>query len=565
VRDALDLYDLPFYNNSGEAIPPYAVMQVDNWKDDANNRDYFRVRKPNGSGKMFIVNGPLEVAIAGDGMGSRKEGIPARYLSGTPAPDEEWGPTSGSWYLSASGSGFNVVGGNETLNGATVTHVNLAGASSGNIIYAQVNKVTNVGTGEPNFPFDNAQPVVGAAPSGGTGTAQNQYAQEYLNDEWVFLFENKLTGQWLTERGGTSGSQVVYFEITEHKVYGDNAVLAKPVLADGTMDSGADAFYVVDEKNLFYGRAAESSEDGYRGFALRYTDDYSEGVPGFRIIEMEGPADFLVIELAQDLAGPSAECNLSTAPNTFGLAFNGRTPPPEVEYDLDVWDDLSVAEGAKDGEKWIAKWADQEEHYVFWRKLSPSVAGDRQYGLLIADVPPATPVYDATRSYITHGFAENAVIPLEKVTEGGSDGGDQLQAELDGEDEQIVRDCVNPIWSTQIKAGTTTNADKPVIVRGFQDVWNIYTGGSVVERTVFVLSAIFYPVTIMKGLSQGAVTGSAFTVDNLTLLWGREPGVSSIASVANPDSWEADDNSYCLIMQLTDGTWQAIDLACPEA
>ena len=359
MRDALDLYDLPFYNNSGEAIPPYAVMQVDNWKDDANNRDYFRVRKPNGSGKMFIVNGPLEVAIAGDGMGSRKEGIPARYLSGTPAPDEEWGPTSGSWYLSASGSGFNVVGGNETLNGATVTHVNLAGASSGNIIYAQV--VSNVADSDPTFTFDNAVALVGSAPTGGTGTAQNQYAQEYLDNEWVILSQRKDNGQWLTERGGTSGSQVVYFEITEHKVYGDNAVLAKPVLADGTMDAGADEFYVVDEKNLFYGRAAEDSEDGYRGFALRYTDDYSEGVPGFRIIDMQGPAHWLIVTLTET-ASSTTTCSIGSD-QIWGRPSRGQRLPPSGN--VEVYDDLSVASGAQSGDKWLAAWDEADEHYIF--------------------------------------------------------------------------------------------------------------------------------------------------------------------------------------------------------
>lgn len=241
-------------------------------------------------------------------------------------------------------------------------------SNSGNVIYAQV--VGTVTSGTPTFTFDNAVAVVGSVPSGGTGTAQNQYAQEYVDNEWVFLFQEKSSAQWLTERGGTSGSQVVYFELTENKSYGDAAKLAKPVLPDGTMDSGADAFHVVDGENLFYGRAAENGQDGYRGMALRFTDDYSEGVPGFHIIRLEGPAQFLIVTLDENLASPT-DCSFAEDPAVFGLAFRGRTPAPVEAVDVQVYDDLGVASGAESGEKWIVTWNEDDERYCFWRRVNP--------------------------------------------------------------------------------------------------------------------------------------------------------------------------------------------------
>lgn len=258
--------------------------------------------------------------------------------------------------------------------------------NSGNIIYAQA--TSNVSTGDPTFTFDNAIAVVGSVPSGGAGTAQNQYAQEYVDNEWVFLFQEKSSSQWLTERGGTSGSQVVYFELTENKSYGDASKLAKPVLADGTMDAGADAFHVVDDQNQFYGRAAEGGAEGYRGFALRFSDDYSEGVPGFRIITMEGPSQFLVVTLDENLASPT-DCSYAEAPFVFGKAFRGRTPAPDEGVDVKVYDDLGVATGAESGEKWVVTWNEDEERYCFWRKITPA-AKVLQWGEATSTITAAT-------------------------------------------------------------------------------------------------------------------------------------------------------------------------------
>ena len=354
---------LLFVNESGEVIPKFAVLKITE-VESAGDRD-LQADKPNGAADncTFALNIGRQVASGGNGTCTNAYGAWALYDdANTPQPGEEWGPDS-DWLLHKGKSGYIIVGGAESFTVGMTTYnrvrVKPSGGSSGNIIYAQV--VSNVADSDPTFTFDNAVALVGSAPTGGTGTAQNQYAQEYLDNEWVILSQRKDNGQWLTERGGTSGSQVVYFEITEHKVYGDNAVLAKPVLADGTMDAGADEFYVVDEKNLFYGRAAEDSEDGYRGFALRYTDDYSEGVPGFRIIDMQGPAHWLIVTLTET-ASSTTTCSIGSD-QIWGRPSRGQRLPPSGN--VEVYDDLSVASGAQSGDKWLAAWDEADEHYIF--------------------------------------------------------------------------------------------------------------------------------------------------------------------------------------------------------
>lgn len=256
-----------------------------------------------------------------------------------------------------------------------------AGGDTGDVIYALVNGA--VGPGDPTGLFDTAQAIVGDTVTGSTGTFQNQYAQTYGDNDPVLLFYNKVTGQWLTERGGESGSQVVYFELTQNMAYADTAKLAKPVQDDGTLDAGASAFYVVDDRAIagdgqYYGKAAytdgdteAASHDGYRGHAVRFIDDWnSTGVPGFRIVDMEGPGDFILVVLKEDVAADVAECDVVASNDPAGGPDADRKPRIEATtYHIVVNDDLEIAANAKDGETWVAKWDRGAAYYIFWRKV----------------------------------------------------------------------------------------------------------------------------------------------------------------------------------------------------
>jgi hypothetical protein len=269
-----------------------------------------------------------------------------------------------------------------------VRDAKMKGGSSGNVIYAQVNEGSGVSSGDPTFSFDNAVALVGSIPAGGTGTAQNQYAQAYANDEWVILHQRKDNEQWLTElAGGTSGSQVIHFELTEDMGYADLAKLAKPVNDDGTLDSGADAFYVVDMRAVdtggdfgeFYGRTTYTDADtgavvwsGYQGYAVRFTDDWDEtGSPGYKIITMDQPADFWIGTVAESLTGSplAAKATYDDTIDPSGSPFSGRRPPMLADSRVTVYDDLNLKPVA--GEKWVIKWDKINERYVYWFSLKP--------------------------------------------------------------------------------------------------------------------------------------------------------------------------------------------------
>lgn len=310
-------YDKPFYNNSGEAIPPFAVMQVDNWKDDANDRAYFRVKKPDGAGRQFIVNGPRQVASGGTGMGTRSPGAHASYNdAATPAVDQEWGPVSGSWLLSSSGTGYVITGDLETIGGINVVRVSeLAGSSA--------------------------------------------------------------------------FTPLTHFELTENMGYADLAKLAKPVNDDGSLNSGAAAFYVVDMRAVdtsgdageFYGRATYTDADtgavvwsGYQGYAVRFTDDWDEtGVPGYKIVTMDQPADIWIGTCAESLSGSplAAKATYDDTIDPSGGPFSGRRPPLLADSRVTVYDDLDLEPAA--GEKWVIKWDRVNARYVYWRKIEASV------------------------------------------------------------------------------------------------------------------------------------------------------------------------------------------------
>jgi hypothetical protein len=276
---------------------------------------------------------------------------------------------------------------------------------TGNAIYAQV--VANVASGDPTGLFENAVALDGTIPAGGTGTFQNQYGQVYTAGDWAILHQRKDNSQWLTElAGGTSGSQVVGFGLTEAMGYADIAKLAKPLLADGTLNSAATAFYVVDFRALatsgafgqFYGTLGYTDADSgavvwdeYRGEAVKFTDDWnSTGIPGYRIVTMEGPADFWIGTCAESLSGSplAAKATYDATIDPSGSPFSGRRPPLLADSRVTVYDDLNL--DPQPGEKWVIKWDKIEEHYVYWRKIPPDTGGGGVLVMTDTDVTVAS-------------------------------------------------------------------------------------------------------------------------------------------------------------------------------
>lgn len=267
----------------------------------------------------------------------------------------------------------------EDAEGMQWGQINLGsgGGIRGNVIYAQVNEGAGVGSGDATFNFDNAVALVGSIPEGGIGTAQNQYAQTYNDNEWVILSQRQDNEQWLTERGGTAGSQVIWAELIEDKAYADVAKLAKPVLANGTLDSGADDFYLIDQEGRYFGLAAfddtangGAAVNGYRFHGVRISDDWeSSGKPAFRIIDGEDPDDFILVQIDALATGSEYSCTYSG--ELPGGPDSARRPRyTESGAGLRVFDDFALVPAFTAGDYWICKWVKESAHYAFWRPLT---------------------------------------------------------------------------------------------------------------------------------------------------------------------------------------------------
>jgi hypothetical protein len=127
-------------------------------------------------------------------------------------------------------------------------------------------------------------------------------------------------------------------------------------------------------------------------------------------------------------------------------------------------------------------------------------------------------------------------------------------------------DAINVCFEKQVIADDGgPNKRGPVRVEGFlREYAELESpGGNLLRETVFVITDILYPVSIIKGRTTTAVAaGQSFAITDIELRWGRHPGLTTV-SVQNPaPNWSSPPNGYCLAMQQHNGTWIAIDLEC---
>lgn len=177
-------------------------------------------------------------------------------------------------------------------------------------------------------------------------------------------------------------------------------------------------------------------------------------------------------------------------------------------------------------------------------------------GLLIKDLPAATPSISGATVKLTPGFADEAVIPLtwEKV---GTQ--DELTAEKTESGALVKLPALNTIWPTIVKAAETSKGC--VIVKGVKETRAIYTAGNPRDELVFVVHEIAYPVTIVAGRVSSSVQGGNWIQSVTKVLWGRDPGVTNI-NVENPDGWTGPAQGYAVAIRMIDGNWYGIDLRC---
>lgn len=110
---------LPVYNNTGAVIPAFAVVVVDSTNGSFRENQYvIPVRQFNGYGStnsaaQIMVVGPNQIAANQYGLATFD--FPAYVLydstTGSPLPNQTWGPSPGSFKVRSGRPGFTVLGG----------------------------------------------------------------------------------------------------------------------------------------------------------------------------------------------------------------------------------------------------------------------------------------------------------------------------------------------------------------------------------------------------------------------------------------------------------------------
>lgn len=106
--------EVSVYNNSGEIIPPYAVMQIEGAQAVATGK-LVKVTKPDPTDDNagYLLNGASEIPIGKTGVGIAPVDAGYAYYdnANTPAIGENWGPQASSWKLKKDELGFQIIGG----------------------------------------------------------------------------------------------------------------------------------------------------------------------------------------------------------------------------------------------------------------------------------------------------------------------------------------------------------------------------------------------------------------------------------------------------------------------
>lgn len=104
-----------YHNDSGEAIPPFAVMRITGVNSSGTAPWRVKVSKPNTTFyRYYLVNGPVRCPVSDNGWGTFiwDAGYVLYDTGSTPAIGETWGPQDGAWTIKKNRWGFNIVGGN---------------------------------------------------------------------------------------------------------------------------------------------------------------------------------------------------------------------------------------------------------------------------------------------------------------------------------------------------------------------------------------------------------------------------------------------------------------------
>jgi len=141
-----DRYPIIIKNESGEEIPALSIAKLkDATGIPINKAQRVTVEKPTGSGQ-HIFTWPFKIASGKEGRGRLASPMPVNFDGSAPAAGATVGPTSGSWKVSTSGSGYFAVGGAED---GVVLVLNPGGGGSVTSVFGQVLEEATANAGLP--------------------------------------------------------------------------------------------------------------------------------------------------------------------------------------------------------------------------------------------------------------------------------------------------------------------------------------------------------------------------------------------------------------------------------
>jgi hypothetical protein len=189
-------YPIIVKNGASEEIPPGAVMAISSVQD-RDGQAVVTVIKPTATfARQYLVNSPIAIAnnSSAEGyVGFLEDGGYVYYNSGTPATGEEWGVTSGQWYLTQNRPGFVVTNETTTFN-------------SKNLVWAKGYLVQQV-LGKPNagISLNNSGTIniYGGTP-GSEATTSLTVSAFYKTGPDALTTSNWVTVGWLHGKAYTS-------------------------------------------------------------------------------------------------------------------------------------------------------------------------------------------------------------------------------------------------------------------------------------------------------------------------------------------------------------------------
>jgi len=111
-----------YRNDSGEAIPAYACLQLTGNAFDDSGRVILTVAKPNADSIAGCpLNGHRSVAIGGFGRCTFEPWRALYNAASTPAFGESWGSEANQWPIKKGNTGFQILGAHTTGSGARVS------------------------------------------------------------------------------------------------------------------------------------------------------------------------------------------------------------------------------------------------------------------------------------------------------------------------------------------------------------------------------------------------------------------------------------------------------------